>query len=196
MNPTLYRELMIPRPFVVLGVELKPFSVGHKLLLQQIGSPYEDGKSCGPDDLMLAVAFCSTTFEYGCAELNSVNLGKRIKSWYKRLTDPDWPAASKLFGEYIAYHSRFYSFVQTQEPDQYTQSKTPLLHSVVATLMIEYGLSHSDAMNRCFGLAMCDYILACERKGGVAVRDAEEQAAAKQAAQDFHDKLKRGEVKI
>ena len=188
---------MIPRPFVVLGVELKPFSVGHKLLLQQICSPYEDGKSCGPDDLMLAVAFCSTTFEDGCAELNGAGLDKRIKSWYKRLGgDLDWVAASKLFGEYIAYHSRFYAFAQTQEPDQYTQSKSPLLHSVIATLQIEYGLSQSEALNRCFGLAMCDYILACERKGGVAVRDAEEHAAAKQAAQDFHEKLKRGEVKI
>lgn len=78
-------------PTVVLTLRLRPYSLGHEILLQRLRSPLvavEVRGSESPDvctALILATLICSQTFEAASRSLHSPFLGLFLKLWAFRL---------------------------------------------------------------------------------------------------------------
>lgn len=196
MNSETHANLLVPKPFTILGLTLKPFCVGHKVLLQRVESPIECGGDIDGGDVALAVMLCSLDYETGKQAIDTANIQSDVRRWIKKLISPlpwkrnkiDWPEKFALFNEYVGYHSRSYSFngISYGNSNQQTApSETPNIHGLIVALMRMMHLSESQVMNRCYGLALCDYAVCLEQEGRVIVRDKEKMEEVRRDLEEF-----------
>lgn len=83
MNHSAYFEAEIPTPWRVLGLDLKPFSLGHRLILRRRDSLLmSDCAKAGFGDLAEAVAVCSMDFETAAQFILQDNR-KEFSKWAK-----------------------------------------------------------------------------------------------------------------
>jgi hypothetical protein len=64
-----YCRAALPDPVTVLGLRLRPFCVGHAILLQRLGNPFWASGQATADHLVVAAMICSGTYEDGMALL-------------------------------------------------------------------------------------------------------------------------------
>ena len=62
---TDYAEACNPDRWKILGVRLKPFCEGHRLLLKRIGSPFVNGGAVNGLAFLSALMICSMSYEKG-----------------------------------------------------------------------------------------------------------------------------------
>ena len=60
-----YYQAAVPDGWQVLGVKLRPLSLGHLILLKRYGSAFVVGGIPTEADLVLSVLICSRTYEDG-----------------------------------------------------------------------------------------------------------------------------------
>jgi hypothetical protein len=61
---TLYAEAVLPKPYTILGVKLKPFCIGHYFHMQKEGCSIVDNlASLSMSDLLLALFVCHHSYE-------------------------------------------------------------------------------------------------------------------------------------
>lgn len=90
----------------ILGLKLKPLSIGHFIILDMLHSPFYCGGSISNDDLITAIFVCSKSFQ---ENLNSISnpalLKKEIKEWgIKQGKKADYKKVIKQVREYFAYY--------------------------------------------------------------------------------------------
>jgi hypothetical protein len=78
-----YCDALFPKPYRVLGLELKPFCLSHLFRMREFGCPFasDDPEQMGsPADLQIAVLICSRTHE----EFDDFLRGKEVcyEHWY------------------------------------------------------------------------------------------------------------------
>lgn len=187
-------EEYIPTPYRILGLRLRPFSLGHLLILERIECGYITGEDPKFEDLILGVLFCSMTWEEGCALLDDPRFPKIVGRWSRKI-NRTWfgmfPRGfniiekARLFVEYLeAGMQRAKAFVKEGASDQAISSPPEQMMKVV--LMAELGFTESEIMNRPLRLCWRDYITVAERSGRVQAFDAEEQASLQAQADAFH----------
>lgn len=77
-----YAESFLPERYVILGIELKPLSLGHYLLMRRFDVGYAtdaDKSSVGWDDFVMGLLICSMTHEQFIDLLNNKVDGKQAK---------------------------------------------------------------------------------------------------------------------
>src|ERR1051326_3175097 len=78
-----YVKALIPEPYTILGVELKPFSLGHIFLMKRFNCKFssDDPSTLGGiDDLLLGISICSRSYE---EFLEFINDPKEFIDWTK-----------------------------------------------------------------------------------------------------------------
>lgn len=82
---------LISEPHCVLGTMLRPFSLGHHLLLARIGSPFEANAAvyAPPEQLALAVFICATSYADTIAAMHRGEWEAENRRWTKALK-PRW----------------------------------------------------------------------------------------------------------
>src|SRR4051794_3578091 len=79
-----YVNATIPDPYTILGLRLRPFSLGHYFLFRRFncafGSDNPEGKG-GIDDLLLALCICSRTYD---EFLEFIQDGSQFQKWTAR----------------------------------------------------------------------------------------------------------------
>lgn len=82
----------VPTPRTVAGVELRPFCLGHHLLLKACSLPFAGNAEadCGSEDVMLGVAICGLKYEETVDAMNSGEWPEIIARWRKRIAGPWW----------------------------------------------------------------------------------------------------------
>ena len=77
-------EAAAPEPYRVLGLQLKPFGLGHYMLLQRHGCAFvsHEKETATRADLIFAVLVCSMTFDefQSWSEVRRVTLSDRLKT--------------------------------------------------------------------------------------------------------------------
>lgn len=121
-----YKDAVLPKKYTICGVELKPFSMGHLLLLEYTGNPLinVDIENINLLDgvyyFFHALLVCSLNYEDNLKVLNNetehiklaqkftVNLLEQMKR------EPDWNIFNKikLFKEYIKYFMEMPMFTE------------------------------------------------------------------------------------
>ncbi len=146
-----YLLAAIPEPFTILGQRLKPFCLGHDLLFQRFGINFATTSEESPEyaDLIAAVLICANTYEGGLSALTSRWLPLKLKVWGYRCGKFDVGAKIKLFQDYIE--------ANTKQPDYWSEREggsrapgAPIVQSMKVTMMSEFGMSESDALNTPF----------------------------------------------
>lgn len=109
MDRINYLDAIVPTPFCVLGIRLRPFSLGMLNLLQRIESPLVmDDSHPTKEELVQAVLICSRSFGEGVellsrpalmrSTLRSLNIG--LRGVFRR-RHINWDEALLMFYDYI-----------------------------------------------------------------------------------------------
>ena len=98
-----FLEAAAPEPFRVLGRNLKPFTIGHQLLLERFESGYAVGSTVSPswDDFIFSVWTCSQSYADVLKALASRVTLVRVYLWSKRCGKFDVREAQQFFNQYL-----------------------------------------------------------------------------------------------
>lgn len=199
----------VPDAWEILGVKLRPFSLGHVVLLNRIQSAFLAGGVPDFNDLASSIFICSKTYREALAVMENPNISKAMRSWACRLTGlTDWRVIIGLrkcrpidlaksveaFQEYIQEHSKIpdYDF----NPAYFRDMHCPEVQMVKVTLMREMGFSESEIMDRPWGACLWDYVTLRALDGKVKMIDGELKQEALNTANELKALIDSGKLKI
>jgi hypothetical protein len=189
MGAKSYFDSAFPEPWQILGVRLRPFSLGHYLKLRQFNSPFvsDDPAPAAVGDLLLGILVCSMssnpdtsgdefwewwnrppTFNpiarlFRKTEMTPAE--REIYKWGKKIKSFDVPEKITLFAEYVSRHSQVPSYWILKQNE--SSSGAHWAHGTIAGLCSQCGYSQSEAYNVPMGKALFDFLKACEDSGSI-----------------------------
>jgi hypothetical protein len=207
-----FYQAAVPDAWEILGIKLRPFSLGHVVLLHRINSPFINGLISAPatfDDLALSILICSDTYEKSLECLSYKHLPRILRRWadqltgmdrwlvrwgFRKATIVDFVQTAIDFSSYIREHSKIpdYDF----NPSDFGEMHCPEVQMVKVTLMREMGLSEAEIMDRGWGLCLWDYVTLRALDGKVKMIDSELKQAALNTANDLLADIKSGKISI
>lgn len=144
-----------PELYRVLGLPLRPLSIGHYMLLENEDSPFvsEIPRQAEEKDLIRAVAICAQTYEKALESLNTEAGARRLTKWITSLypglcfwrKPVDWEWKYILFADYVQR-----SIEAPKAWIEKGQAESPGAHwteTLLVSLMSLCGHSESEALN-------------------------------------------------
>lgn len=191
-----FQQAALPEPFKVLGKNLKPYTLGHDILLGLFESGFCRGKKfaasestgtaidpfLGPfEDLMISVWICSfDTYAEAICHLQKKLRKKHLKKWAKKCGRFDLGEAYIHFFKYIAAH--------TEEPAYWVEdhgrgapSNQPFAQFLKVMLMREFGMKEHEALDTPYAQAYWNYLTILENGGRIRFMSQADEAAVKAA---------------
>lgn len=172
-----------PKPVSVLGLKLRPFSLGHFLALAAEDCAYVSEQAVSPkmEDLVFGAFVCSRTWEEYHAFIESDTLEAEVKAWAETVS-----LAIHKSGVLVAESAKFANYLrEAQEMPHYWQegnaSHPGGTHWAIAMkscLISRLGYSRTEALNAPFAEAMADYLALAESNGSIRLWTPEEEAMA------------------
>jgi hypothetical protein len=90
----------------VMRLDLLPFSIGHKILLERIQSPFLAADTApAREDLIKAVLICSRTYRENITETEGFVFRFKVKTWLRRCRKLVWARELANFRDYITQGS-------------------------------------------------------------------------------------------
>jgi hypothetical protein len=185
-------EAAIPEPFRILGLRLKPLSLGRYRLLQRFHCAFvaEKEVSAGMADLLLGLLICSMEVREFLEFIESSDAARQLKAWRKKIWPMSWlglvpwvggwwcrrrgsDAVEKmdLFKLYIAKGSRTPKYWE-EEPGQ--GSADHWSHAIEVILRSELNWSEREIDEAPLSKALSDYFKWAENKGLVRLMTSQE----------------------
>lgn len=183
-----YFEAAIPEPFTILGLRLKPLSLGRYRLLKRFDCGFvADGEVVAKiQDLILGVLICSMA----CAEflvfIQSTNFRREMRRWGRRVSPLSligilpwigkwWRKRHgfniiekmKLFQSYIREHTKAPTY--TVEGSEGSPSGAHWSQNVEVTLRSELGWSKEEIDEEPISKAISDYFKWLENQGRIRI---------------------------
>lgn len=200
-----YASISIPEPFTILGLRLKPFCLGHYILLSKYGCSFvNEGEEVevGMPDLILGLSICSMTYEQGLKYTKGLEFiqeknkgfifsreGRKeakaaihfTKQWGKQVTK----AIKKQdgFNQYAELKA-FARYIKegSKQPNYFFDDEDDgrprgghWTQNMLLTLKSELGYSNSEAMNLPLSQVFYDYIKHCENNGTITMETEQER---------------------
>lgn len=158
--------LLSPPQPVCIGVRLRPFSLGHKLLLQDMDSAFVTGRFPGHEDLIAAACVCAHTWEENL-RLRESRLRRwlLLKTWGLLAGKFDIIAATATLLYYV--RSSDY-FPETEPPPRNSCRELSSPYEARLYLLLRgLGFSESEAMNMPLAAANLLYASEGETEGKI-----------------------------
>ncbi len=205
-----YYLARVPEPTTILGLRLRPFSIGHLLLLHRIKSYFAgEDENLTYEDLALSVLICSQKYEEAIASFNDPELPSLMGKWADKLTGNGLltrlglrplriiPLQIKA-SEFVAYMQRgvrTLSYASTKEGG--TPIPLPTVQVIRVTLLRNFGgLTDEALMDRPWGLCVEDYITIHTLDGKVKMYEAGSLPKAMDEAKAVYEQMvKSGRIK-
>lgn len=190
----------IPEPVAVLGVRLRPFSLGHVLLLNRFGNAFGTGEKPALDDLIQAVVICSQDFSAALEDMDNPDLPAHVARWQRKLAPRNWFGLRRAglgfdprraiadFAAYVTAGSSFPLFFVNHER-QGDAIPIPLVQSVKVALQSKMGFSEAEILDRPWGLCLWDYFTIHATEGNCKLMEREEYRDLRAQADANHDRL-------
>jgi hypothetical protein len=186
-------QATIPEPFRILGLRLKPLSLGRYRLLNRFNCAFvaEGPATAGIDDLLLGVLICSM----GCNEFlefyQSKSFAREIRKWSHRIVPHSWIGALPWIGKWwrgrtgfnvlekIALFQRYIKEGSEvpkyfDESERETQSGAHWSHALEVTLRAELGWTADEVNEAPLVKALADYFKYAENQGSVRIMTPED----------------------
>lgn len=195
----------IPEPTTLLGLRLRPLSLGHLVILHRLKSAFvTPGEEFTRHDLALSVLVCSLDYKSGCDLFNSTELPEFFKRWHDKLTGDGWlarlglrklkpidyAAKSAAFAKYLADGSTGPGY--TYNESEFAEIYCPSAQIVKVALMRDMGFREAEIMDRPWALCLWDYVTLRALSGQVKMVDIAKLRAAQEAANELQEKVNRG----
>lgn len=192
-----YFQSSFPAPWVVLGLDLRPFSLGHYIKLRALECAFvsDATEQATLGDLLIGVIVChfSTDPDPSADPFwNWLNRPARFNllAWLfrktpltpaerevykmgKKLGKIDFAEKVKLFSDYIKAHTQEPGYWKLKEEGD-SRSGAHWSHAVVSALCSECGYTQREALNAPMNRALQDYYRAAENHGHVRLMTADE----------------------
>ena len=174
-----YLQAFYPERFTILGQRLQPFSLGHLMLLRQMGNGFvcPDCKPSIPD-LTSGIFVCSQSYSQAQRGLESRLLRFRMFVWGARVRRANFVEKMLAFTDYLEAGSTFPDMPDASERARIPGS--PLIQRVRLTLQGELGLTQSEAMDYPWGAALHEYFALLEMKNRTSITNDEERETMKE----------------
>lgn len=172
----------IPSPSVVLGLLMRPYSLGHELFLLHEQNPFvnwspsTDGKIPGPERLLEAVLFCSSTWTENQRLPSDRLLGLKLWIIGRRNRKANWPQEMLKFVAYRNSGSTEFPDSGVLDPDRQVPRTpgSPFLLRLHQWLMTYMRLSEVEAWDYPYGFAKMRWECHWESEGGFQIKNAED----------------------
>jgi len=185
----------IPEPRTILGLKLRPLSLGHIILLNRVGSPFFTEGEPSFADLATAVLICSLPYKEGLDVLNDPGIDSFMSKWHNRITGSDsvlvrlgfkkpqlidFPAKFKAFSDYISEHTKtpFYRY----EPGDFRPMDCPYSQVIKITLMRDLNITEAELLDRSWLMCLWDFVTLKAMAGHVIMGGEEEIKEAQDVA--------------
>ena len=161
----------IPEPQTILGLRLRPFSLGHVILLHRVESAFIMGGVPDFTDLALSVFICSQSYQETIKALDNPNLPEFMADWHNQLTGEDkwlvrlgirkpvvidYKAKANAFAEYLTTGSKIPQYSYT--PNDFKPLTCPPAQMVKVTLQKEMGFSEAELLDRSWAWCLWDFV--------------------------------------
>ena len=181
-------EALIPEAFVVLGVRLQPFTLGHAALLMRLGGEcWVDGGPCGSEELMLGIAVCSRQFLETHTAIYSGKIQELIDAVCSTIKPGDLEKERAIFERYITEGTRGPS-VRFEHSDS-APMRSHVIQSLRVQMMKFLRVPFRDVVDIPISAALWDMATLSEMNG-VAKIWGEEDDDAQKAADEFDEKYR------
>ena len=195
----------IPEPVRILGLNLRPYSLGHVVLLNRIGSAFVTGEKPTFEDLAASVLICALTYKEGLSSLHDsqADRDKFMRLWYRRLTGGGWFRKKKplqfqrsraAFRDYLGESSKIPYY--TYDPGEMREIRCPQVQVVKVALMSQMHFSEDEIMDRSWALCMSDFVILRALRGEVTLTDRDAIAEAQEFANRLAENLAKKGVKV
>ena len=179
-----YFQAAIPEPFRILGLKLKPLSLGRYLLLRRFNCAFvaEEEASAGVPDLLLGLVICSMRVDEFLAAAESHRLARDIRRWGRRVCPRAWISCLPIVGRWwrknhacdaLEKMRLFQRYIQLgsvvpkywDEGRDQRMSGSHWSHGVEVCLRGELGWSQEEINEAPLTKALADYFKFAENQG-------------------------------
>lgn len=199
----------LPEKWVILGLRLRPLSIGHLILLNRLESPFLVESAPGTvsiGDLAVACLICSKTWEENCATLELEDLPGILQRWAERLTNQngikrflpflyrpiDFEAKLSLYLDYLKYHMEVPTY-SIESASKSFSIEAPSWQIIRIFLLMKTNLTDREILDRPYRQSVTDFLLIKAMEGQIRFEDAEELAEAQAFANQIQEQINRGE---
>lgn len=169
-------------PPVILGLRLRPYTLGHELLLHKVESPFVAGTEFGFADLAIAVLICSQDFHAARRSISSRWLNFFLWAWKLRMRRCNAFVDAGRFQEYRAA-GRWFPEIEIPVTDAKSLTQPPEFR-LASELMSKVHLSWDACMDFPLNRAHALFVALGEAKGEIKTFHEEElEAVARMRAE-------------
>ncbi len=204
MNAAGYFQAAIPEPFRILGLELKPLSLGRYRLLKRFDCAFvaDEARNATIPDLILGVLVCSMRVDEFLAFINSGKLSKEVRKWGRKICPHPWigklPWMGKrwrekhsfnviekfaLFNRYIKLHSEYPDYFEESEDGK--SSGAHWCHALDVTLRSELGWNEEEINEEPLSKGLFSYFKFAEAQGSIRLMSEADVKMGKENANVF-----------
>lgn len=180
----------LPEPVIILHQELRPYSIGHELLLKR----HDNGFVCKGipaqiEDLFLGACICHQDYDSAQAWIRSEKFNRDIHDLVKLCGQFDPQPVMAAFAKYIREGSAFcdYEPIKSRRDHRAPVSRpgAPWEAIVLTFLTGTLGWSRTEALNAPYGLAQWLYCTHLERTGKIQIDSDGSQAMRKRIREEM-----------
>ena len=180
-----YDEALIPRTFTVCGIEMKPFCLGHLILLERIKSPVlasdvtEVSIQQGLTDFFTALTICALTYEEGLQVLKDDEYSKKVMDVMIKAISNNMEAESKEWNIYhktnmFKLYMTYFMEMPSYSVEQKNSHKTGLDWKIgIWQVFKKMGYSETDILNMNMRRLFYEWCQWGESEGGIKVMNSE-----------------------
>ena len=180
MHESLLYRAAAPVPSVVMGLLLRPYSIGHDLRLTGLGNPLHNSDSATPRQLSEAVLICSQGWRETERMPWDFMLRFKLALWRRRCRGMDAKAELEKFIRYRNEGSLEFPPSEIQDPSRSGSTKvagSPFALRLHHFLMFHLRLTEAEAWDYPLGLAKCRWGCYWEEYGGSSIYNEIEASA-------------------
>lgn len=155
-----YAKAFLPEPYRILGLNLRPFCLGHYLLMQRFGCGYL-ANEMNREDLLLGVLICSMTYRQFLVFIEQKSFEREVKKWGKKIGLFDLPEKSDLFETYLKESLEEPNYIELHPSD----NSGDWAQSLKMTLMTRFHFTEEEALEMPLSQALADYYKLAESEG-------------------------------
>ena len=186
MNPAAdYFTATMPEPWQILGLRLRPFSLGHYKLLRRFGCAFvsETEAEATREDLLLGVLCCSMTVAEFGEFIEAPDFAEQVKAWGEKAGLFDLNSRAQMFKTYIEQQSVVPKYWEEQAGKP---SGAHWAQCLEVTLRSKLGWTQHDIDTQPLSKAFADYFKYAESEGAIKLMTPEEIAVIEASKEVQH----------
>jgi hypothetical protein len=202
-----FYSVAIPEQRQLLGLPLRPLSLGHLILLHRVQSAFVCEGIPDYQELAIAALICSLSYEDGIEAIKDSSTPKLLKRLGERITGiRDWrvrlglrkarvidlPANVAAFSDYLkeGNSTPYYSF----KSDDFNPVCLPSIQIVKVSLMRDMHFTEDQIFDRSWAMCLWDYFTLKAVKGEVNIEDKDVMFEAQKTGERVAEMIRSGKL--